>query len=171
MTQFSKDDRYQGPHSEAVKLALIPGLSGFESTVCWWLLTGSWHPLWSQFILSVVHLRQIEGMKEPLLQFPGATHEMLVFALNPGEPPREHLADLLETKGIASVGYLEPIDVVHQFEATDEEMVDIADWCAFGCVNGILTPSTDDNRLYYREQWLGAVVKTLAHMRGEEHAP
>jgi hypothetical protein len=163
---------HRGPHGTAQRLALDPTLTGADTTVAWWLLTGHWHPAWSQFLISVIHLRDVPGSPDAKLHFPGATHELLVCALNPGDPPKVHDATTLETGGLKAVGgWLDPVDVVHQFTATDEEMTELADLCAEACVNGQLTPSTDDNRTAYREAWLSACVRTLAHLRGEEHAP
>lgn len=48
--------RYTGPYGVATQLEVNPALAGAETTVCWWLLEGPWHPVWSQFILSVVSL-------------------------------------------------------------------------------------------------------------------
>lgn len=160
-----------GPNGTAVQLKINPRLSGAETTVAWWLLTGSWHPVWPQFILSVVHLRPVEGAPPAKLHFPGATHELLVVALNPGDPPKIHSRKILEKRGLAGVGgYLTPIDVCHQFTAVDAEMYELAALCAQACVDGLLNPSVDDARERLREQWLSTCVKTLAHMRGEEHA-
>ena len=166
--------KYAGPRGFAEHLDIDPDLPGSETTVTWWLLTGPWHPVWPQFVLSVLHLRDQAGMPPARLHFPGATHELLVVALNPGKGRRAtvHAPETLTQGGFRAVGgHLEPVDVVHQFTATDDEMTQLAELCARGCADGLLTPSTDDARAYYREQWLSACVRTLAHMRGEEHAP
>lgn len=163
---------YRGPFGAAVRLGIDPALDGAGTTVTWWLLQGLWHPLWPQFVLSVVNLREVDGMPPAQLRFPGATHELMVVALNPGDPLRLHDIETLESGGFRGVGgYLTPIDVVHQFEATDEEMTHLAELCARACTLGVLTPSTDEARAVLREQWLTSCVRTLAHMRGEVHAP
>jgi hypothetical protein len=162
-----------GPRGQARSLDINPALDGAGTTVCWWLLTGPWHPLWPQFVLSVVSLRDVEGVPPAKLHFPGATHELLVLALNPDDGPTAtvHTAQTLEQGGFRAVGgHLEPADVVHQFTATDEEMLQLADLLCRACVDGHLTPSTDDARDRLREAWLSTCVKTLAHMRGEAHA-
>lgn len=160
-----------GINGRAVQLDIDSRLPGADTTVTWWLLTGSWHPLWSQFIISVVTLADAPGRPPAKLHFDGATHELVVMAVNPGEPPRQHAPGLLEVGGLAAVGgWLKPIDVVHQFTATDDEMAELAALAARACVDGVLNPSTDDARERLRLEWLQACVKTLAHMRGEEHA-
>lgn len=171
---MSGQTKYSGPRGEASQLAIDPDVVGAATTATWWLLTGSWHPLWPQFVISVCRLADIPGVPAAKLHFPGATHELLVVALHPGDGPTPvvHSPETLTSAGFRGVGgWLEPADVVHQFTATDDEMTQLAALCAEACVNGFLTPSTDDARSLYREQWLTACVKTLAHMRGEEHAP
>lgn len=163
-----------GHRGSAVELDINPNLDGADTTVTWWLLTGDWHPLWPQFIISVVRLAPMPGRPPAKLQFPGATHELAVLALNPGKDATatRHEPATLIRGGLRAVGgFLQPVDVVHQFTATDDEMKRLAGLCALACVDGVLNPSTDDARDFYREQWLSACVKTLAHMRGEEHAP
>ncbi len=163
---------WRGPRGTAVKLRIDPTIPGADTTTCWWLLTGNWHPIWTQFVLTVVTLADRPGAPPARLQHPGMTHELIVVALDPGEPPRRHSATLIETGGLRGVGgWLEPVDVVQQFTATDEEMRQVAELAAQACIDGILMPSTDDARTFYREQWLQAIVKTLAHLRGEEHTP
>lgn len=167
-------DQHRGPGGEAVRLDLDPNLEGAKTTVTWWLLTGQWHPVWPQFVLVIVHLRDAEGYPPANLHFEGATHELAVMALDPGDgkSPTIHAPETLAAGGLRAVGgFLEPVDVCHQFTATDDEMTELAELCARSCVDGLLNPSTDDARELLREHWLSACVKTLAHMRGEEHAP
>lgn len=161
---------HEGPYGTAVQLDINPDLEGANTTVAWWLLTGPWHPFWSQFVICVVSLKPVERVRPAKLHFEGATHELLVLALDPGNPPAVHPAERLVAEGLAFCGYLQPIDVVHQFTATDEEMTQLASLAAAACVDGVLSPSTDDSRTLLREAWLAACVKTLAHMRGETHS-
>lgn len=164
-----------GPAGTATLLDLPEGMPGVDTTLCWWLLEGPWHPLWQQFILSVVRLCDIDGRPPAVLHFPGATHEVAVFALTPPEggtfgAPARHPLDVIQSQGL-SLGYLTPVEVVHQFTGTDDELTQVTALAAQAVVDGVLTPSTDDARERLREAWLSAYVKTLAHMRGEEHAP
>lgn len=169
-TDASGRKQFRNVAGVATELKIDPELAGASTTVAAWMLEGAWHPLWSQFILCVVHLREEEGVPEPKLRFPGASHELSVMALPPENGP--HSYETFEKGGFkACGGFLSPIDVSHQFEATDEEMIQLVEFMAEGVVGGRLNPSTDDNRAVYREQWLMAAVRTLAHMRGEEHAP
>lgn len=162
-----------GPAGIATRLDVLPDMPNADTTVCWWLLEGPWHPAWHQFILSVVRLADVPGKPPAVLHFPGATHEVLVLALNPPEggvfgAPARHPVDVVQTKGL-SLGYLRPVDVVHQFTGTDDELAQVTDLAAQACIAGLLTPSTDDDRERLREVWLGTYVRTLAHIRGEAH--
>lgn len=163
-------ETHEGPMGTATLLDINPKIHGAATTVTWWLLQGGWHPAWSQFVLAVVSLRDVDGYPPAKLHYPGATHELQVLALDPGNPPRVHSVPELVEHGIALCGYLQPIDVIHQFIATDDEMTELAELLARACVDGMMTPSTDDAREAIRQGWLSACVKTLAHMRGEEHA-
>lgn len=163
---------HAGPRGTAIELDVDTSpVNEGHATIAWWLLTGPWHPLWQQFSLTVVTLEPREGVAPAHLHFPGATHELAVIALNPGQPPRLLTAREFHEGGFgAAGGYLQPIDVCHQFEATDEEMIQVARLAAIACIAGGLTPSTDDARERLREVWLGSIVRTLAHLRGEAHS-
>ena len=160
--------RITGPCGRAEELAVPSNRA--PATLLWWLITAPlYHPLWSQYVLSVVTLGDQPGLEPATLHFPGATHELLVMALNPGEPPRPHTAEALQQgKGL---NYLLPVNVAHQFTATDNEMRHLAELACTGVVNGVLNPETGDAPGRIRMEWLTACVKTLAHIRGEEHAP
>ena len=64
-----------------------------------------------------------------------------------------------------------PVNIVHQIEGTDEEARLLASFAAVGVVHGLLWPETGDAPEQIRMGWLGSMVKSLAHIRGEEHAP
>lgn len=173
---MSRDDAgrlfFQGSGGRATRINHDTSLPGSEATVAWYLLEGSWHPLWSQFIMSCIKLDDVPGWPEPKLQFPGATHELVVAALDPGNPPTRYDIRDLEARGVeATNGWLEPVDVCHQFTATDAEMEFLTDCAAEAVARAMLNPSTDDSRTAMREGWLQSLTKTLGHIRGEEHAP
>lgn len=147
----------------ANEVSIQPGVRGSDTTIACWLLQGQWHPHWHQFVLSVVHLRELEGWPPPKLDFPEATHELLVMAIDPSEEP----CTVEELESGQQVKFLMPIDVAEQFIATDEEMVRVTDLCAQACMDGRLNPSTDDARTFLREQWRISVQQTLEHFRGE----
>jgi len=163
-------DRLEGPHGRAFRNRDLPDRPDVAETVVWWVITSPiWHPFWAQYQLLVVRLRQgVPGFPEPVLKFPGATHELIVAALHPEYGPWTP-AKVAEAGYV--LPYLEPINIAEQFTASDEEMAMLAGLCALGVLNGNLNPETSDAPQAIREYWLTAMVRTLAHMRGEEHAP
>lgn len=52
-----------------------------------WIVTAPWaHPLWSQYAFSLVDLTTPVPGQPPVIHLPGATHEFLLFAINPDMP-------------------------------------------------------------------------------------
>lgn len=161
----------KGPYGEATKLT-VPDIPQAAETLCAWLITApSYHPAWCQYVLSVVRLRDLEGWPVPKRDFDGASHELIVLALDPSggdlHTP-ETLAFFFES---GTLPYLTPVNIVQQHEATDEEMDELARLACFAVVHGALCPETADAPELVRENWLASATKTLAHIRGEEHAP
>lgn len=106
-----------------------------------WIVYAPWaHPGWHSYLLSVVHLRESEGAKPPVINLPGATHELMLLALDPGYP--------LQARRLPH--FLTPPNFVGQFVADSDEAAaervagDVRDICA-----GLLNPDTDALR-----QWI-----------------
>lgn len=135
-----------------------------------WLITSpGWHPLWSQYVLSIVSLEDHPDFPPPVIKFHGATHELLLLAINP-----DHQLTVEKVQNFCKTGnlpYLSPINISEQFECIDEEIQQIAWLAARAVVNGHLNPEVADAPTRIREDWLTACTKGLAHMRGEDHAP
>ena len=160
----------RGPQGLAQQME-IEGLPKNKMTVAYWLITApAYHPAWSQYILSGLKLDEDPEYPAPYLKFPGATHEVNLVAV---DPRNVYTPDLLiaNIKAGRSVGWLQPVNISHQFTATDEEISELIELLAQGVVDGLLNPETGDAPERIREQWLQSCVRTLAHMRGEEHAP
>jgi hypothetical protein len=171
MTSPSYADHYRGPYGTAVELSLDGPRAG--QTVCHWLLTApAFHPLWSQYVLCCVRLDDVPGFPPPHRKFPGATHEFIVVALDPTHGPY----DVAKMAGYAERGgglpFLTPVNIAEQFTATDYEMRQVCALAASAVVmHAALNPETGDAPTRIREEWLASITKTLAHMRGEVHAP
>lgn len=167
---LAQQDAHRGPFGEAVRLT-FPDIAATSQTVDGWLITApTYHPLWSQYSMSVVRLDDdAPGFPPPYHQFPGTTHELLVMALNPDHGPQtaETMTGYAETGGLP---YLTPVNHAHQFIACDQELRQLASLAAWGVVNGHLNPETGDAPALIREAWLASLTKTLAHIRGEAHA-
>ena len=161
----------EGPYGRAVGLEM-PDIPEAAETVCSWLITAPvWHPMWSQYLLAVVRLRDgVPGFVPPVRQFPGATHELLVVTLNPEHGPytaegmdRYHRSGNLPT--------LSPVNVAEQIEGTDAEATELAKLAVWAIVHGHLEPESSNGAQRIRAAWKSSLIKTLAHIRGEEHAP
>ena len=161
--------RYEGTFGTAERLDYPTDRPANRASVATWLLTAPQaHPLWTQYALMVVSLAPFDGVPPAKLRFEGATHELLVVAL---QPDQRWTAERVESLSWPSLPYLLPVNVCEQFTATDDEMRALAAMAAQGVVHGLLWPETADAPDRVREAWLESLVKTLAHVRGEEHAP
>jgi hypothetical protein len=157
----------------------IPDTPDGAETVAHWLVTsvkGAYHPLFDQWILAGVRLRDnIPGFPPPHRQFEGATHEILCVTLNPeaGRYDPERIKQHY-SKGKGGLPFLEPPNVVVQVEAQDQEVRQVISLLAQSVIHGAMNPESLwtaglDKQLNL--QWTSAIVKTLAHGRGETHAP
>lgn len=166
-----REQLLEGTWGRAEQLQIPDPPLGSETVTHWLLTAPHGHPLWSQYLLAAVRLRDnIPGFPPPKRQFPGATHELLVVALDPSHGPydREVMARYAQTQGLP---YLTPVNIAEQFTAVDDEMLTLAASASYGVVNGVLWPETADSPDAVRAGWRTALAKTLAHIRGEPHAP
>lgn len=84
-----------------------------DFTLSTWLIEGPFHLMWSQWMCSLVHLRGEHQGKPARLQFPEATHELVILAQHPDHPlTRDSTPDSLRP--------MTPIDVAQQFRAADD---------------------------------------------------
>lgn len=116
------------------------------------------NPFWNWYVVSVVHLRAEEGLPQPHIQFPGASHELLMAALN----PEEKIPDIDNWKGMS---HLEPIDQCVQFIVNnDEQAKSLCDDVIRAIVVGGISPDQD-----FRSWWKQSVNQTAEHYRLGEH--
>lgn len=156
----------QGIHGDAAPLD-VPATPAAAETVCLWLITApAYHMAWSQYLLIVVRLTDdLPGFPPPSHKFEGTTHELMVWVLDPDHLQTPESANAFVAEH-AMPPFLTPQNVVEQYIATDDEMRQLASLCAQSIVHGVLNPDTDG-----RAAWLPVTTKTLAHIRGETHAP
>lgn len=163
---------FKGPCGRAVSVPL-PDVPEAAESLCTWLLTAPrYHPLWTQYLLPVVRLRDIDGFPPPTRKFDGATHELLVVALNPEHGPYtpENLLRYMTGEQAGGIPFLTPVNIAHQIEGSDDEARRLAAYAAWGVTAGALCPETSDAPTRIRAEWDTSLVKTLAHIRGEVHA-
>ena len=119
-------EKLEGPYGTA-ELVPIPDIPSAAETVCTWLLTAPRaHPLWSQYAIVAVRLRDLPGFPPPTRQFDGATHELLVIALNPEHGTMTPKRAVRFWRKGRSLPYLTPVNIAHQIEGTDEEAAELA---------------------------------------------
>lgn len=81
-----------------------------ESTVGCWLVYAPWmHMVWAWHYVGLVHLRPVDGLPPATRSFPGATHEFIVFALDPN-------VDVI----VEALRFLQPVSIVQQFDAASD---------------------------------------------------
>jgi hypothetical protein len=109
--------------------------------------------------VQVVHLRQLEGQPLAKLQFPGASHELLVLALNPDEP----LPDVKRwgSPGTPLMKWLEPVDQCVQFIVADDDQARSV--CEMAVRHIVLHGQSPDQD--FRNYWASAIANTAEHAR------
>lgn len=142
--RYDRPPDHVGPHGEA----WLVGDTG-------WVLHLEWaHPAWEYWLVSWCHLRDTPGVKPATLQFPGATHEVIIASLDPSHP--------LPT-GPGTAMLLRPLDVVHQVQLYDDRHTqDLVKLMIEACCAGHTSPDQD-----YRSWWEKMLTNTAAHLRGE----
>lgn len=94
------------------------------------------HPMWHDYMLSLVHLRPIEGMPMPALHQPNSSHELICFALNPDVDNQPTSFD--------SFKVLTPMNLVFQFEGlTDEQAKEAFALYLTALSSKTISPDTD----------------------------
>jgi hypothetical protein len=126
---------HEGKAGRAFRAELLPpdDRSTEDAVAClarWNLWLPGQHPLWSRYTLGVVHLRDAKSLTPAKKQFPEATHEILVFAVDPD------FDEALFADGATSV--LEPLNHVVQFvAASDQKAVLVAEKMVQRLVDGL----------------------------------
>lgn len=164
------ETQFKGAYGRAWLIPL-PDIPQAAETVCTWLLTAPQaHPLWAQYMLGCVRLRDLDGFPPPVRHFDGATHEIDVVALNPEHGPY-NVEKMQGYHHSGDLPYLTPINIAYQIEGSDDEARLLTGYAAMAVVHGFLWPETADAPEQVRADWAVSLTKTLAHIRGEVHEP
>jgi len=132
----------EGPHGKAWKMddQLLykrhPNSSlAKETTVCGYIVEAVWaHPLWKYYSVNCVSLKNIPGLSPAIIRMPGATHEIMVYALNPNYVPT--IDDFIHI--------LHPCNFAGQwYAASDEIAAQKVEETVKEIINGGLSPDTD----------------------------
>lgn len=110
--------------------------NGKDATVGGWIIQAPWaHPVWHSYVLFVIHLRPLPQMPPPRKSFVEATHEIMLFALNP-QQPYQNVVD--------PPPYLLPANFVAQFVAASDEAAKVkCESHVMEILEGKLSPDTD----------------------------
>ena len=111
----------KGPVGEArqVKVkeeAMRPDWSACVGT--WVVHAPGWSPAWCHFCLTIVGLRDLPGVRPAHRNYPEATHEFILGALNPDFPLDWDKVGTDETPGWK---WLTPLNVVQQFHGVEDD--------------------------------------------------
>jgi hypothetical protein len=122
-----------------------------HSGVSGWLVEAPWaHPLWHSYRISLIHLRPVPGLPAAHITLHGATHEMMVFALDP-DAPREGIL----TGGPCPI--LRPTNFAAQMiEDSDDAGAQRVERAVQMICQGKLSPDTD-----YIRQWVSLFGDSL----------
>jgi hypothetical protein len=149
---------YQGALGEAWMLPLEPKTTPAHYAALYSSLIRAprAHMLWQWHLLTVIHLRDIVGVRPAHKQYPEAEYEIGVYAIDPASTPDpEH----------PPFNILRPEDIVVQFHGiNDDQAKRIGELATKACVVGRLIPDSD-----YRPTWKVAIAETVEHLRQGKH--
>ena len=114
-----------------------------DATLAMFAIKVPWaNMLWQWYFVHIAHLRGVQGFPKPIFTLPGATHEVVIYALNP-----EYDFNARRNPGES---LLHPVNFVGQIiRATDAEAVAEVVRAVQDCVDGNLSPDTD-----YTQHWI-----------------
>lgn len=118
-------------------------------------------PAWSHYLVGAIHLRPIPGERDANIIVPGATHELLVAALDPEPGPTIEDPETLRP--------LLPLNAQVQFIGTDAQAIAIC----LGATRAICAGSMPAEPPFQQQgqaAWEALVANTLEHWRTGVHA-
>jgi hypothetical protein len=135
-----------------------PDISG--TVAMWFLDCPGQSPAWRHYHLGIVHLRPIEGVKPAVISREGATHEIILAALDPKSNP--------QPDDINTWSWLRPINYVGQLALpSDEDAKTILALLAKATANGMLWAEPPLSG--QKEPWESQVRQLEAHAAGKHH--
>ena len=165
-TQITTPPDFSGPFGKAWRIALAPigqrSKPDFDATLDLFLVQRSGaHVCWDHWLVSIVHLRPMAGVRPARINLEGATHELMIVALDPEQP----LPGLDSTAPGWRSAWLTPIDVMEQFACPDDAMAHhFLELSIQAIVNGFLSPDQDD-----RARWKASIAETSRHFTNGTH--
>lgn len=132
----------KGPGGEAWPWRRKPSEAAHSASLGSWIVTAAFaHPIWSQYAFSLIHLRPIEGTPDAHVRLAGATHELLVSALD----PKHKMTPEMDPE--VTLHYLIPMNHQCQFVApSDAAAAQRLEDVILAVTEGRLSPDTDFRR-------------------------
>jgi len=110
------------------------------------ITSNEFHPGWIQWICTLVHLREINGSRPAIKDYPQAEYEMTVQAIDPGTPISSRETDFHDIR------FLNPIDSKVQFNGIDDyQAKNIQTMMMQLIANGQISPDSDFRRIWTQE--------------------
>jgi hypothetical protein len=112
-------------------------------TLAQWIIEAAWaHPFWHSYVLTMIHLRSVDGLPDPHIYVPGAQYEFWLFAL---QPEHDRAAMVRDASGMQY--RLTPGNFAAQFwEANDEAAIKRIEETVDLVLAAKLNPDTDGRR-------------------------
>lgn len=136
-TQPSVDPTLVGSHAKAWRVPIYREKESEGSSVDRWVIyQPGVNAFWSFYMVEVIHLRPIEGLGDARILLPGASHEVMVFALD----PERDIYDCWKN----NLPILVPPNYTGQFFAeSDEYAKERVERAVIDITNGLLTADSD----------------------------
>jgi hypothetical protein len=127
-----------------------------ELTVASWIVEARYaHPIWHSYVIAAVALRDVPGVPKAVIHRPGATHEVMVYALNPDKPRAVN----------DGPRFLTPANFHGQWIAgSDAEAARFIEETVQLVIDGNLSPDTD-----FRRNWIARF--SASNMKGPDIPP
>ena len=129
-----------------------------EATIAAWLIEGPFHIAWDHWLMAVVHLRDLPGVKPAYKRYPDAAYEMVIASLkndgghNPDQPQEFR--------------WLSPLDLCEQFDGmTDAQSADMLQRFVRAICNGGASPDQ-----VFRRFWRVQLDLAMEHAAGSHQA-
>lgn len=98
------------------------------------------HPHWAYYLVSLVHMREAEGLPMPALHHKDSTHEVQVCALDPAHKP--------DPEDVTTIRMLTPPNLAYQLRTLDDRIAkDVFQQFAEQIDLGNLNPDSDQRRV------------------------
>lgn len=150
----------QGPFGRAWSLSHKSDVPDHTACLGNWLVNvpGA-HPFWEYWLIVVIHLRDIPGVKPAYKKYPEAEFEFSIHSIDPERCPSP------DPDGGVGFPILSPVDVVEQFHGiSDRDARRVAEAGVTAIVNGQVSPDQD-----FRSLWGMLITGTVEHFKQGAH--